>query len=48
MECLKIEKRNKLFENLINKNIGIILLQETHSTNKTISKWEKEWLGKSF
>ena len=42
------KKRNKLFEILINKNMNIILLQETHSTNKLINKWEKEWLGKSF
>ena len=42
------KKRNKLFENLTNKNIDLILLQETHSTNKMINKWEKEWLGKSF
>ena len=26
------KKRNKLFEKLINKNIDITLLQETHST----------------
>ena len=42
------KKRNNLFKNVINKNIDIILLQETHSTNKTISQWEKEWLGKSL
>ena len=32
------KKRNKLFENLTNKNIDLILLQETHSTNKMINK----------
>ena len=42
------KKRNKLFKILINKNMNIILLQETHSTNKLINKWEKEWFGKSF
>ena len=42
------KKRNKLFENLINKKTDIILLQETHSTKKAIEKWEKEWIGKSF
>ena len=35
------KKRNKLSENLTNKNIDIILLQETNSTNKMINKWEK-------
>ena len=39
------KKRNKLFENLANKDIDIILI---HSTNKSINKWKKEWLGKSF
>ena len=42
------KKRNKLFEKLINKNIDITLLQETHSTKQTTNKWEKERLGKSF
>ena len=42
------KKRNKLFENLINKKTDINLLQETHSTKNTIEKWEKEWIGKSF
>ena len=40
--------RNKLFENLINKKADIILLQGIHSTKKTIEKWEKEWIRKSF
>ena len=44
----KDKKRNKLFEKLINKNIDITLLQETHSTKQTTNKWEKERLGKSF
>ena len=35
------KKRNKLSENLTNKNIDIILLQETNSTNKMINKSEK-------
>ena len=42
------KKRNKLFEKLINKNIDIPLLQDTHSMTQTINKWEKECLGKSF
>ena len=42
------KKRYKLFEILTNKYINIILLQEMHSKDKLISKWEKEWLGKSF
>ena len=42
------KKRNKLFEKLINKNIDITLLQETHSMTQTINKWKKEYLGKSF
>ena len=35
------KKRNKLFEILINKNIDITLIQETHSTNKLTNQWEK-------
>ena len=42
------KKRNNLFQNLINKNIDVTLLQETHSTKKNIDKWEKEWPGQSF
>ena len=42
------KKRNKLFDILKNKNIDITLIQETHSTENLINKWEKEWLGKSF
>ena len=42
------KKRHKLFETLINKNIDISLIQETHSTRNLICKWQKEWLGKSF
>ena len=30
------------------KIFEIIPLEETHSTNKMINKWEKQWLGKSF
>ena len=30
------------------KIFEIILLEETHSTNKMINKWVKQWLGKSF
>ena len=41
-------KKNKLFGNLVNKNIDIILLQETHSTKKSINKWEKRMVGKLF
>ena len=42
------KNRNKLFDVLKNKNIDITLIQETHSTENLINKWEKEWLGKSF
>ena len=42
------KKRTKLFEILINKNIDIAILQETHSTKKTINLWEKEWPRKYF
>ena len=42
------KKRNKLFAKLINKNIDVILLQETHSTKQTTNKWKKEWLCKYF
>ena len=44
----EVKKRNKLFDILKNKNIDITLIQETHSTENLINKWEKEWLGKSF
>ena len=40
------KKRHKLFETLINKNIDISLIQETHSTRNLICKWQKERLGK--
>ena len=42
------KKRHKLFKTLINKNIDISLIQETHSPRNLICKWQKEWLGKSF
>ena len=42
------KKRNNLFEKLSNKNIDIILLQDTHSTKQITEKWQKEWPGKSF
>ena len=42
------KKRNNLFDILKNKNIDITLIQETHSTENLINKWEKKWLGKSF
>ena len=42
------KKRKNLFEKIQNKNIDIVLLQETHSTKENIKKWEKEWDGKSF
>ena len=35
------KKRNKVFQILINKNIHITLIQETHSTKHLTSKWEK-------
>ena len=40
------KNKTKLFEILINKNIHIAILQETHSTKKAIN--QKEWPGKSF
>ena len=40
------KKKNKVFQILINKNIYITLIQETHATKHLTSKWEKEWLGK--
>ena len=42
------EKRQQIFQNLENKNAQIILLQETHSNEQIIKKWEKEWKGSSF
>ena len=39
------KKRNTLYEKLTNKNINIILLQETHSTKQNINKWGKKWAG---
>ena len=36
-------KRLDLFEQLQNKAIDIIFLQETHTTPETSTKWEKDW-----
>lgn len=36
------KKRNELFEKIINKNIDITLLQETHSMKQTTETWQKE------
>ena len=33
---------------IIDKNIDITLLQETHSARLNIDKWETEWTGTSF
>ena len=41
-------KRLDLFQQLQNKAIDIIFLQETHTTPDTSTKWEKDWKGKSF
>ena len=41
-------KRMEIFQNITNKNIDIIFLQETHSTPEASKKWEKEWKGKSL
>ena len=41
-------KRLDLFQQLQNKAIDIIFLQETHTTPETSTKWEKDWKGKSF
>ena len=41
-------KRFDLFQQLQNKAIDIIFLQETHTTPDTSTKWEKDWKGKSF
>ena len=41
-------KRIKIFNNLKTKKIDIKLLQETHSTKTTETKWQQEWNGMSF
>ena len=41
-------KRRGIFQNIINKNVQIIFLLETHSNPETSKKWEKEWKGKSI
>ena len=43
-----VNKRLDLFQQLQNKAIDIIFLQETHTTPETSTKWEKDWKGKSF
>ena len=40
--------RMEIFQNLINKNVDIIFLQETHSTPEASTKWEKEWKVNPF
>ena len=42
------DEKRQIFQNLENKNAQIILLQETHSNNQIIKKWEKESKGSSF
>ena len=42
------DKRMAGCENIINKNIDIVLLQEMHTTPEISFKWEKEWKGKSL
>jgi exonuclease III len=37
------KKRNDLFMWLKKKNYDMCLIQETHSSDKTMSKWEAEW-----
>ena len=41
-------KRIDLFEQLQNKSMDIVFLQETHTTPETSTKWEKDWKRKSF
>ena len=37
-------KRIKIFNSLKTKKNDIILLQETHSTKTTETKWQQEWI----
>ena len=41
-------KRIRLFNSLKTKKIDIRLLQETHSTKTTETKWQQEWNRMSF
>ena len=41
-------KRIKIFNSLKTKKNDITLLQETHSTKTTETKWQQEWNGMSF
>ena len=41
-------KRVKIFNYLKSNKTDITLLQETHSTNESEKKWQKEWPGMSF
>ena len=38
----KDKERTEFFQNIYNENIDITLLQETHTTPETSTKWEKE------
>ena len=38
----------KIFNSLKTKKNDITLLQETHSTKTTETKWQQEWNGMSF
>ena len=43
------KKRIKIF-NFVKEKVGngIILLQETHSSNKDLKQWERDWDGDIF
>lgn len=41
-------KRIDIFQQLQNKKIDIVFLQETHTTPETSKKWGKDWKGKFF
>ena len=36
-------KREAVFQRLKRKGVGIFLLQETHSTKNTETKWKQQW-----
>ena len=41
-------KRIEIFQQLQNKKIDIVFLQEIHTTPETSKKWEKDWKEKFF
>ena len=43
-----VNKRKKIFHFMQNKSTGVLLLQETHSTETDENNWKREWPGAVF